>query len=252
MVKYTFYGKVNPERVPITFPTTLSGEGQSPLLEKPHQFRVAIHASQCVVDLTFDDEVELDIYTMRNMAANHVSTLTDLVGYQHAICFDVEIISAVRRDNDEWYVFGIDIPLLAARKKNPGEVQSDLLIAVSQNVSAMMVLADFRKAMRDPVGTGFHCYRCLEAMMQSMKEKADEKDALAWERLREILRIDRSAIDAVKAHADFPRHGRPSQITDAERGRVFELTDEMIRRFLNYLTAGQKALAAGDYEVLKS
>jgi hypothetical protein len=161
-------------------------------------------------------------------------------------------LSAIRRDNDEWFVFGINIPCLSARRAgNPSELSTDLLISVSKNIPAMMVLADFRKAIRDPIGTGFYCYRCLEAMMQSMKENDDEKDGTAWERLRERLRIDRSAIEAVKAHADFPRHGRPSQISDAQRSSVFELTDEMIRRFLGYLTAGKKALSAKDAEVLR-
>ena len=36
-----------------------------------------------------------------------------------------------------------------------GTIQSDLIIAVGTNVSAQMVLADFREAMRVAVGTGF-------------------------------------------------------------------------------------------------
>ena len=232
---------------------TAFGRGPKFFLKKAHKFRVAIHSSQCIVDLEIEDGETLDIFSLRNIAADAVGTLTDLVGYQHAICFDVEILSAIRRDNDEWFVFGIDIPALAARRVgNPSEISTDRLIAVTQNIPAMMVLADFRKAIRDPVGTGFYCYRCLEAMMQSMKEKDDEKDAVAWEQLRERLQIDRSAIDAVKAHADFPRHGRPSQISDAQRARVFDLTDEMIRRFLSYLTGGKRPLSENDFEILRS
>jgi len=253
MPKYTFYGKVNPERVPITFPQPLSGTAESTFLKKTHKFRVALHASQCIVDLDIDDSETIDIFSLRNIAADAVSTLADLVGYQNAICFDVEMVSAIRRDNEEWTVFGIDIPALAARRRgNPSEIPADLLIAVTQNAPAVMVLADFRKAIRDPVGTGFYCYRCLEAMMQSMKVSGEEKDATAWERFREHLRVDRSAIDAIKAHADMPRHGRPSQISDAQRALVFTLTDDMISRFLKYLIAGKKSLTDLDVEVLKS
>jgi hypothetical protein len=68
--------------------------------------------------------------------------------------------------------------------------------------------------------------------------------------LRERLRVDRAAIDAVKAHADLPRHGKPSTIQDAERVLVFKITDEIVRRFLVYLKSGQQPLAAGEFEVL--
>jgi hypothetical protein len=241
--KFTFYGKVNPERVPITFPSPISGEAQNPLLQASYKFRVAIHASQCVIDLDVDDTDASDVFTLRNIAADAVATLTDLVGYRLGICFAVEIISYIRRDNDDWFVFGIDVPILAARRAGTANnIPRELLTAVLGNVPAMMVLADFRKAMSDPIGTGFHCYRALEAMMQSMKEADDEKDSVAWERLRGRLRMDRSAVDAIKAHADLPRHGRPSQTSDQQRAQLFELTDEIINRFLKYLVNGKSPL----------
>jgi hypothetical protein len=102
-----------------------------------------------------------------------------------------------------------------------GTIQSDLIIAVGTNVSAQMVLADFREAMRVAVGTGFFCYRAIEAMMQSMKGADITSDNSAWQQLRDRLRIDRSAIDEIKSHADFPRHGRPSSITDADTKRHY-------------------------------
>jgi hypothetical protein len=84
-------------------------------------------------------------------------------------------------------------------------------------------------------------------MMQSMKTSADGADAPAWQLLRERLRVDRSAIDAVKKHADYPRHGKLSGMTDAERAQVFELTDEIIERFIAYLVCGKTALENGEF-----
>jgi hypothetical protein len=82
--------------------------------------------------------------------------------------------------------------------------------------------------MRDPALTGFFCYRAIEAMMQSMKPAPDDNDQVGWRALRQRLCLDRSALSEVQSHARFPRHGRPSGMTDAERAKVFALTDEVI------------------------
>ena len=92
-----------------------------------------------------------------------------------------------------------------------GTIQSDLIIAVGTNVSAQMVLADFREAMRVAVGTGFFCYRAIEAMMQSMRGADITSDNSAWQQLRDRLRIDRSAIDEIKSHADLGISGHRQQ-----------------------------------------
>jgi hypothetical protein len=76
-------------------------------------------------------------------------------------------------------------------------------------------------AMRDAIGTGFHCYRAIEALMQSMKNDTTKTDKQAWVRLNEMLLLDRSAFEKIKAHADHPRHGKPSSITDPERAEYF-------------------------------
>ena len=71
--------------------------------------------------------------------------------------------------------------------------------------------------------------------MQSMKSDPNDTDNAAWEKLRETLKIDRSIIDGVKQHADLPRHGKPSAITDEERAKLFQATDTIVERYLQYL-----------------
>ena len=85
--------------------------------------------------------------------------------------------------------------------------------------------------------------------MQSMRNGSEEK--VAWPRLRERLRIDRGAIDYVKSHGDFPRHGRPAEISDSERAKVFEITDLAIERFLAYLEFAPAPLNEKKYPVIK-
>jgi hypothetical protein len=58
-------------------------------------------------------------------------------------------------------VFGIEIPVLAARRagENVSALDGRFVDAVGRNPAAQLVLADFREAMRLPIGTGFYCYR---------------------------------------------------------------------------------------------
>jgi hypothetical protein len=165
----------------------------------------------------------------------------------------VEIISAINRSNEEWRVFGIQVPVLVARN-NPlrsTEIDGKLFVKAAASSSAAMVLADFQSAMRDPIGTGFYCYRAIEAMMQSIKLEPEEKSSKAFPRMREHLKIEEPVLRFIESHAAYPRHGRPSGMSDAERGRVYELTDEIILRYLEYLVRDSKPLPEAEFETLK-
>jgi hypothetical protein len=247
---WTFFGVIHPERVPVTLPAPIKGRASSSALAEDFEFDVRIHASQIIIDLVVESD-EADIATLRSVAVGQAEILTHLIGYNAACCSSVEIKSAVCQSDQAWQVFGIDIPVLSkAREGKPMQIESAVLQAVGANPEAQMVLGDFTNAMRFPVGTGFYCYRAIEAMMQFMKESEGEDEKKAWPRLRERLRVERAAIDAVKAHADLPRHGKPSTMLDADRVVIFKITDEIVRRFLVYLKSSQQPLPAGEFEVL--
>jgi hypothetical protein len=168
--------------------------------------------------------------------------------------FHVEIISAMSRDSNDWTVFGVEIPALARRENSHRgrPIDGDLLLAISNSVPAQIALRDFQLAMRDAVGTGFYCYRAVEAMMQSMKTGALAKDKAAWEQLNRVLSLDRSASEKIKKQADLPRHGKESSMSDQDRAEVFQLTDEIIRRFLEYIRRDTGPLPESEFPILKT
>jgi hypothetical protein len=243
MSTWTFFGRILPERVPVTWHAPLQGSAHS-ALGFAFDFRVKIHASQVILDLTITQGDAHDVPTLRNAAAEFIRGVTDLIGYKQGYYFDVEIVAAIHRDTDDWTVFGIEIPILKARREAQqiNAIDGALVQAFGESVAAHLVLAEFREAMRVSVGTGLHCYRAIEAMMQSLKTNPGDADGPAWEALRNRLRVDRSAIDEVKQHADFPRHGKPWAMSDADRAKVFGVTDEIIERYLLYLVSGEAAL----------
>jgi hypothetical protein len=74
--KWSFFGRVLPERIPITWPTPLQGSAEG-ALGFSYTFQVAIHHSQIVADIEVT-KGEPDIFTLRNTAEAHIRIITDL------------------------------------------------------------------------------------------------------------------------------------------------------------------------------
>jgi hypothetical protein len=249
MSRWTFFGRILPERIPLRM-LGLEWVSEQEDFGIRYRSKANIADGQFVVVVTIESG-QTDVHTLRNLVENDIRCVTDLVGYLHGGSFDVDLVSAVG-DDGTGVIFGITIPALTETRKEPvGEIARDLLQFVSGDILARMVLADFREAIRTPVSTGFFCYRAVEAMMQSMKTNPKDKDKgadnRAWELLRRRLQIDRPVIDAIKAHAVDPRHGKVSAISDHERAIVFRLTDEIVRRYLTYLRGGKTELPISEF-----
>lgn len=241
-LEWTFFGRVLPERVPVTvhIPGIKMGDDTLDL---------HIHLSQITLSLKTSDFSE-DAYTVRNSLDSFVRTILDLIGYDHGMSFDVEIISCTNSLGN-WWSFGAEIPVLFQKKQHSSyTVESDTFNLFLTDPSVFIALSDFREAMRMPMQTGFFCYRAAESMMQSVKTTTLEKDGLAWNRLRAALNVDKTALNFIKGHADWARHGKTGEITDSERAQMFLLTDEIIGRYLRYVSGGRVPLSADQTPLL--
>jgi len=239
---------VLPERIPLKVALP---EWTSELTEFGLRYRVTIQIAdgQFVVPVIVESG-QIDVHTLRNFVENDIRIATDLVGYLIGGSFDVDMISATSNAGSS-VVFGIKVPALeVARGAQTTSIESELLNAVAQEIPARLVLADFREAIRNPAGTGFFCYRAVEAVMQSMKAHPDKRDAVASKTLRDRLQIDRAFIAEIKKYADYPRHGKVSSINDADRAKVFRMTDQIIRRYLEFLRRGKIPLSASEFPSL--
>jgi len=241
--RWTFFGRILLERIPLSVEgPELTGEA----LGVRYRSKVLIRYGQFIALVTIENG-QTDIETLRNLLENDVRILTDLIGYLRGGSFDVDFVSAVSDDGSS-VTFGITNPALLGARQGPlGEIDSDLLRSVALDTPARMVLANFREAVRSPVDTGFFCYRAIEAMMRSMKTSPKDSDKTSWDLLRTRLQVDRPVIDAIKAHADDARHGNISSISDDERGKVFRLSDEIVRRYLTYLRRGKTTLPSSEF-----
>ncbi len=251
MSSWFFFGRVLPERIPLRIglpePMRWSSELVDLRVKYNAEFRCA--DGQIVARATVT-EGNVDVLTLRNQVELGIRPIIDAIGYQHGVGFDVEIISAASVETGEGVVFGIAIPAMAESRdpKAYGTIASDILIAAATEHAAQIALADFSRGnVRVPVWTGFFCYHAIEAIMQSMKSSDSEGEDVAWKRTRDALRIDRPPLEYVKTFADLTRHGRPGSISSDDRARVFKITDETIRRFLQFLVRGKKSLPEQDF-----
>jgi hypothetical protein len=249
MKKWVFFGRVLPERLPLKLSEAIKGTCAPDVVKMSYEFDIAIADGQVVVNISIT-EGNTDLFTLRNLVESNIRSITDVIGYLEGLSFDIDMISAASLDTGDRCIFGTAIPVVQDQRRKSGAPRAlpgDLLQIVCRDPHAQIVLADFREAMRVPVGTGFFCYRAIEAMMQSMKWRDDENEKAAWPRVRRVLRIDRAPIEYVKDHSDIPRHGKPANISDEQRAKVFMITDEVIRRFLAYLIRGKTELPEAEF-----
>ncbi len=245
MTCWTFFGRILPERIPlsVTLPEHRAKVAEFGLC---YRATIQIDKGQFVIPASIESG-HVDVFSLRNIVENDIRAVTDLIGYLDGSSFDIDMISALS-DEGPSVIFGIEIPVLKqTRQVQTGSIEGDLLKVVFEENAARLVVADFREAIRNPVGTGFFCYRAIEAMMQSMKVRPDDKDGPAWDMLRSRLQLTRPAIEAIKGHADYPRHGKVSVICDADRAKVFQITDQIVKRYLAYLRGGKVPLTSPEF-----
>ncbi len=241
--RWTFFGRVLPNNVPITLGVPLRGGAQvNDAYSLGCEFEVRLHLGQLVVDANFSGQ-DLHLETMRNFIREQAEHLVALIGYKFGGTFDVEILAASREGTNDWAVFGNEIGCLVnARPDRFAPLQVDLFQAVLTNQYACLVLSDFQRAMRED--TGFYCYRAIESMMQSVKQDHGLTEKPAWARLRNDLKISQDSIYRVKDFADPVRHGKTKGMSDDDRAEILSTTDKIIDRFLRYLLSGRQPLSA--------
>lgn len=234
MTEWTFYARVLPERVPLTFSLPLA-KVELPFTGTNVSLETAIFTSQVVVRLVHESGPESNVGELRNAVEQYLRTSLDVIGYEMGFGLDVDMISAQRLGSHDWHVFGINIPALAARSRfGRGGLPAELLAAIGSEPKAQMALSDFREAMKIPAQTGFYCYRCVETIMQWFRVEGETK-ASAWSKLRGDLKIDEDVLKMLQGFAASARHGEYAGMSDADRLQCFTYTDEIIFRFLRRL-----------------
>lgn len=235
MEPYLFYGKILPERAPISlsfglgFSHLTSGDtGKAEISIVLNQLSVTVHT-----------EKEWNIFDLRNVVRHIVQTNLAMIGYLKGYAYDLEITRVLNSALGVDYVFGIDIPAIAKpresidlenklselRKKTQGE----------NGVFLNRCFNDLVSAMKDADDTGFYCYRAVEALRHhcAAVHNITEMDRKSqWEKFREVSKVDEQMTRKLENSAQSIRHGGVSGMTGDARKDLFKTTWDIVDAYI--------------------
>lgn len=235
MQPYIFQGIVLPERAQLSLQFTVGFEHLSSGIKAAA--RVSILLNQVVVWI--ETEHDWDIFDLRNVVANIVQGHLQMVGYLKGFAYDFELTRVLNQERSTDYVFGIDIPCLAARG-----AEIDLSDALSKlrdktfgtsGVYLIRCFSDLNSAMKHADDTGFYCYRAIESLRHhcaAINSLTEESKSIQWAKFREIAGCEEQILREIKAAADPLRHGQFVDSTSANRERLFTITWNTVDSYL--------------------
>jgi hypothetical protein len=191
----------------------------------------SIVASQVTVTVnTSSDDSALEI---KNRVTRQVRNLADALGFVTASALDVEIISCVTPDGSHLVFDTIFGGLLddAVESRESQELFNILIDQANKSYFVHTALGELRNAIREPLDTCANCYRAIESIRQEYLEgKPDSRSSRerSWVRLREAVGVDEAELRWLEAQAKPRRHGRPIDVTHAERERAMRLARRVV------------------------
>lgn len=236
MDSYLFTGVVRPERAQLTLRCSLSFSHPTSGAEGVADINIVLNQ----VAVWIDSDHEWDIFDLRNVVRNVVQSHLAMVGYFKGYAYDLEISRVLNRGRAIDYVFGIDIPCLAERKR-----KTDLEEAITRlwtgalgpsGIFLHRCFNDLSSAMKHAEDTGFYCYRAIESLRYhyaashglSMADRATQ-----WEHFRKAARCTEDVLRELKLAADPLRHGHPVGISSEDRENLLTRTWDVVDGYLD-------------------
>jgi len=248
MTTYIFKGIVLPERAQITLFPPIKLVVMNKATDKvKFESQLSVNRNQITCWVDTNSECNLDeLLDLKNEVKAHISTILAIVGFINGCAYDIEITQVINKEKPIDYVYGIDIPCIRERNKNINinDKLNSLLSKVSSSDISSIYLSrcftDLIMAMKNPIDTGFYCYRAIESLRQYCKNKyniGEDNKSAQWKKLRDITGYAEKSDfeDYIKVVTDFAypiRHGDIIHITDSQRIEIFMKTWDVVEAFL--------------------
>ena len=229
-MKYIFFGKVYPERAPITI-SSVNGHVKSDDTSFEANIKTSIRLSQITVEVDTDSQIPL--VDLKNTIENNVHTFVDVYGYLKGYTYNVEIISVYIPETSHHEVFGMDVVKITQDEKNRPLSYQDTLLLALKIPELSMVLKDLRDAIGRPLDTFFHCRRATETIAKFFF-KSDNK-AKGWQDAIKILGLNQSDINEIKETGGDQRHGVYGSVIGEKRVDIMIKTWRAVDKFVEYL-----------------
>ena len=245
---YMFSGRVHPERAYVTLSpircTIETRMADSVLLLNAH---IKIDNAQVLVVATTEERVD-NLETVRNSVESAVRGAVDAFSFVEGRGYDVEITSVIDSTGEQWTVFGVEVGVLQASKRDRPVTYGQLYALMTDPkqirdepasfrlMQLRIALGDLREAVRSPNLSAFFCFRAIECIRQCYVDFANEDENAArrdsWERMRSELCIGRSWFSPIERFALGERHGKIEPMSGDERVDVLLRTWSVVDRFI--------------------
>jgi hypothetical protein len=235
METYFIQGIVLPERSPITY--EFSSKFQHVATGQRCSAKVSILLNQVAVWL--DTEEEMSFADLKNLSNYMVLNLLYVFSFLNGYTYDFQVTRAINRERNADVVFGIDHPVIAARRPVIDypvvvkKVQAHLL--GDQGVFIHRCLGDLSAAMRFIEDSAFYCYRAIESLRKhcaAIHGITDASKTVQWEKFREVSGFSKEKIGWIAEASKESRHGGTSILSIEENEKLLNETWDIVDSYL--------------------
>lgn len=236
MHEYLFYGKVLPERAPIS----MNFSAQVIPLGEGAESTVTVNILLNQIAAWVKTEKQWDVLDLRNIVKTLVQNYLSMTGYLTGHAYDMEITRVICHQLGVDYVFGIDIPCVANRRVLPdiGAALNELNKKTDHEHGVFLnrCFTDLTFAMKHADDTAFYCYRAIESLknhcaaVNGLAEKGRDEQ---WKKFREISTCNEATIRKIKIEADQLRHGGDPHGTGANNEMILSMTFSVVDSYID-------------------
>lgn len=235
MDPYLFYGRVLPERAAVS----IQDQFEFTHVATGIKGKISTNILLNQVVVWVETEEIWDVFDLRNVVKNVLSTQLGILGFLKGYAYEVEITRVLNRGREIDQVFGIDIPCIADRHSETTFAETlqklRLLCQGQQGIYIHRCLNDLRSAMQHADDTGFYCYRAIESLRHhcaAVRGASELGKAEQWALFRNASGSAEITLREIKVAADPLRHGAVTQVSNEERAELFKKTFSVVDEYV--------------------
>lgn len=253
MYKYQFIGTIYPADL-VKFDDVVFNSENLQVQENGvpiKSIKAEINKDSIRVTVESEHNFDSDLETLRNSIQYFCRGLVNASNYYFSTAIDVEIQFG-GNTSGQLYSFSPRLRFMSYgdRPLNPLRITE----LSAQNPLLQRAIGQAIDAVRNPIDTGFHCFRAIEAIRQSFRDPSMEDDGKAkkdsWIAMGNALRIDRGYYAILKDNADITRHGGLKDVSGTDIKTMLEKAWKIIDRYLLFIDGSKKDLD-NKFEILK-
>lgn len=190
----------------------------------------------------------INLKGLKTIIEGFMRLVADMYGFTVACGYDVEVTEAYNLDSKKYYILGVhenifDDPTINSLTNDgtphpDAPSHSDIINVARTHQELIVALSDFRKAIKDPDFSIFHCYRALDSLKYAAPIKKETKQ---WEWLYSNINLSKKTKDKLSAlGGGEQRHGKVNPTSWEDRKFAMLIAWEAIRRFVFLYTDPEK------------